>query len=314
MLYIKKIMTSNEDNIDLSGVTFVTCFYHIYKEEPFQYKNVPWRIEQFEFIASLGVNICLYGCETTTPFLEECIRKFPNVKLLTLDIPYTETPIYKTCMQPDLTLPERRYDTKDNVEYMTLMNSKIEFVYDAIMKNPWNSRVFSWMDFSMAYVFGNKGESLPYLKRLSERNFIDKFMAFPGCWYPIPPNNPSAIINNIHWRFCGTFFIGDKESLLYFHKVYREHFPRFIEETKKLVWEVNIWAWLEANTDANIRWFSSDHNDRIIQLPEHFFKQEVQIEICEEVIQDPLQNITLDPPQNITPEQVAIIVTEETTI
>jgi hypothetical protein len=257
------------------GITYVTCFVNIYDEEPFQHKNAEWRIEQFEFIANTGVNICVYGDEKTAPYLIKMQEKYDNVKLMEMEIPYKETPIYQVCLTPELSLPERRFEKKDTVEYMSLMNTKIEFVNDALTKNPFQSRIFAWMDFSMAYIFGNKGESLEHLKRLSfEKKFVERFMAVPGCWYPIPPNNCSAIINNIHWRFCGTFFIGDKESMKKFHSVYREHFPRFIEEQKKLVWEVNIWAYLEANSDWGVQWYSSDHNDRIIHLPDEFFLQE----------------------------------------
>ena len=60
--------------------------------------------------------------------------------------------------------------------------------------------------------------------------------------------------------------------------MYREHYPRFLHEQKKLVWEVNIWAWLEANTDWRPDWYSADHNDRILHLPDHFFVKEETIE------------------------------------
>lgn len=255
----------------MEGITFVTCYVNIYEDEPFSHKNAEWRIEQFEFLADLGINICVYGDETTLPHLEKSANKFPNVKIITMNIPYKETPIYKTCLTDGLALPERRHEKKDTVEYMSLMNAKIEFVYDSAMKNPWKSRIFSWVDFSMAYVFGNKGESLPYLKALSQRKFVDTFFAIPGCWQPIPPDNCSAIVNNIHWRFCGTFFIADRDSMIRFHEIYREHYPTFVREQQKLVWEVNIWAWLEANTDWQVQWYDSDHNDRIIRMPEHFF-------------------------------------------
>ena len=196
-----------------SSITFVTCYVNIYENEPFQHKNVPWRMEQFEYIAALGVNICVYGDENTQSYIEESAQKYPNVRVMTMDVPYKETPLYQMCLDSELTMPERRFAQKDTVEYMALMNAKIEFVQDAINKNPWNTANFAWMDFSMAYIFGNKGESLPYLKQLSEKKFVDTFMAIPGCWQPIPPDNCSAIVNNIHWRFCGTFFMADKESM-----------------------------------------------------------------------------------------------------
>jgi hypothetical protein len=254
-----------------ANITFVTCYVHVYENEPFAHKNASWRIEQFEYIANTGVNICVYGDEITTPYLEESAKKFPNVKILQMSTPYKQTPIYEICQTPGLSMPERRNDAKDTVEYMALMNAKIEFVHDAIEKNPWNSDIFAWMDFSMAYIFGNKASTLANLKQLPERTYIDTFFAIPGCWQPIPPDNCSAIINNIHWRFCGTFFMADKMSMEKFHEIYRQHFPRFIEEQKKLVWEVNIWAWLEANTEWKPQWYDSDHNDRIIKLPDNIF-------------------------------------------
>lgn len=257
-----------EEIKESKGLSFVTCFVQLYDNEPYPHKNASWRIEQFEYIASTGVNICVYGDENTTLLLTETLNKFPNnVKLLILETGYKETPIYKLCLNPELKLPERRFEPKDTVEYMALMNTKIEFMNDAILKNPFHSNAFAWMDFSMAYLFGNKNESLAILKELADRPVLKPMMAVPGCWQPIPPNNSSAIINNIHWRFCGTFFMGDKESLQKFFCLYREHFPKFLEKEKTLVWEVNFWAWLEANTDWNPQWYLSDHNDNIIHIP-----------------------------------------------
>ena len=249
-------------------ITYVTCFINIYEKEPFENKTYDWRLQQFESIAKTGVNICIYGCKITTPLLTPLIEKYPNVKMLIMETPYKETPIYKLYNTPGLTYPQFRNDGKDTMEYMGLMHSKIEFVYDAIQKNPWNSKIFAWMDFSIAYIFNNKEKTLVNFAELDNKKYIDSFMAVPGCWAKIPPNNCDAILQNIHWRFCGTFFIGDKESLLRFHQLYREHYPRFIQEQNKMVWEVNVWAWLEANTDWNPEWYLSDHNDLIIEIPD----------------------------------------------
>ena len=41
-------------------------------------------------------------------------------------------------------------------------------------------------------------------------------------------------------------------------------FPEFVETTRRLVWEVNFWAWLEVNSDWNPQWYSADHNDTIL--------------------------------------------------
>ena len=58
--------------------------------------------------------------------------------------------------------------------------------------------------------------------------------------------------------------MGDKQSILDFYDLYVEHAPRFFKETGKLVWEVNIWAWLESNTLWKPTWYLADHNDTML--------------------------------------------------
>ena len=115
-------------------------------------------------------------------------------------------------------------------------------------------------------VFVEKLDSLesPRLTSLESTPCERKSVIFPGCWEKISSNYYTSIKDNISWRFCGTFFIGDMHSILEMYQYYIEHLPRFINETNKLVWEVNIWAWLEANTLWKPEWYSSDHNDRLI--------------------------------------------------
>ena len=250
--------------------TFVTCLIKIYEEEPYEEKNIDWRIEHFREIANTGIKICVYGCPKYNKILTSLENEFPdNVKIMNLK--YNETKIYELCSKSELTLPEYLHETKDTFEYMRLMNLKIEFVNDAIIENTWNSTNFAWMDFSISYLFKNKEETLKKMKQISKWNYgVEKdYMFFPGCWNRIPENNPDKILNNIHWRFCGSFFIGNKNSLKYFYQKYLEEFAKFIDKYGKLVWEVNFWAWMEANTDCKMIWISSDHNDKIINIPQY---------------------------------------------
>ena len=257
---------SQMDNIQQNPrLTFVSCFVKIYDEEPFSYKNIAWRIQQFEYIAKLDVDICIYGDEVTTPYLEVLVQQYPNVRLLEMTIPYKETALYTLCSSPGLSYPERRSDSKDVIKYMALMNAKMEFVRDAIEKNPFGSQTFAWMDFSMAYIFNQKETTLSKLEAVSKRDWTNKpFMLIPGCWAPAEANNNTAIISAVHWRFCGTFFMGDAGSLMDFYRIYLENYPRCIQDTQKWLWEVNVWAWLEANTEWKPQWYCADHNDRII--------------------------------------------------
>jgi hypothetical protein len=253
------------------SITFITCLIKIYddNEIPFHHKDTEWRLQHFRDLANTGIRLCVYGCEHFFPILKLLESEYSeNVKIMQLNWKDTET--YKICMETfqshgESILPERRNHKKDTIEYMTLMNSKIEFVNDAIRHNVWNSNTFAWVDFSMSYLFHNKPASLETIKHLK---FSKNTVCFPGCWDRIPPENADAITNNIHWRFCGTFFIGNKDLLIHFYQKYLEEFPKFIQRFNKIVWEVNFWAWLESNTDCSIEWYSSDHNDRLLNVPE----------------------------------------------
>lgn len=315
------------------NITFVTAFYKLYEEEPYEHKTIEWRIDNFRVLAKSGIKIIIYSCEKTREHINNLCLEFPeNLFHATLLTPYEETEIYKMSMKKKddgsflLELPSNRNIKKDTYEYLTLMNCKIEFVRDAILQNHWGSHYFAWMDFSMAYLFSNKEETSrlmtkinfspirsvdedqfavareykvdedPFTVACEEKEFygeqlnknndaleikqqkiIEKDLlfeerpkelcnkiVFPGCWGKITPNYYLTIKDNISWRFCGTFFLGDKESILEMYQFYIEHYPRFIKETNKLTWEINIWAWLEANTLWAPQWYSSDHNDRLI--------------------------------------------------
>jgi hypothetical protein len=88
----------------------------------------------------------------------------------------------------------------------------------------------------------------------------------PGCWN-FKCENIEALKDSICWRFCGGFFMGDKNSLTSFYHVSISHFEEFLKISEKLVWEVNYWAWLEASGYISPIWYLADHNDTIIDIP-----------------------------------------------
>jgi hypothetical protein len=64
------------------------------------------------------------------------------------------------------------------------------------------------------------------------------------------------------WRFCGSFFIGDRASILDFARRSAEVVPTL----PHLTWEVNVWAHLET-LGWTPTWYKADHNDSILNLP-----------------------------------------------
>jgi hypothetical protein len=261
-----EIQTSHTHK-DLSGTTFVSAFVSIYpNSNPTTHpeKTLEKRIAYFEDIAKTGISICLYSCTVTKPLLIDMQSKYPNIKLMDFD--YTNTETYKLCMSQTNTYPRQRDAAKDTLAYMALMNSKIVFMHHAISVNPWNSNTFAWIDFSIGYIFKNKDASLQKIVEISKIKLNDKYpLMIPGCWGGILEE--SAILENIHWRFCGGFFIGKIEAIEMFYYFYKIYFPIFMQKYNRTLWEVNFWAWLEFSSNWKPHWYGSNHNDSMLNVP-----------------------------------------------
>ena len=251
-----------------SNITFVTSFTDVYKEKQFEDKTIEWRINQFIDIAETGINIYLFLDIDENEYNKE-IQKLYEYKNVHIEkFVLKDTFVYQSICNLEYTLPSVRNEHKDNIEFMTIINSKAEFLKKAIDKNVWNSTHFAWIDFSISYVFKEKKTTFEYLTLLSKRYLKSDFLVIPGCWDKINIiDTDNRIINNIYWRFCGGFLLGDAKSVSKLFELYREHFVNFIKINKKLVWEVNFWAWLEVNTVWMPIWYSADHNDSIIKIP-----------------------------------------------
>jgi hypothetical protein len=159
-------------------------------------------------------------------------------------------------------LPSSRNIVKDTKEFLGLMNTKIEFLRRA--KDIKRSYNYYWIDMGILKIVKNREAVLKQLRHLHLQSFMNPFslITIPGCWEQRPMNT-----NEIHWRFCGGFMLGDAGSIVQFYQLYDEYFPLFMRNYRKLVWEVNFWGWLEANSEWKPRWYSADHNDCIIKTP-----------------------------------------------
>ena len=248
-----------------NNITFVTAIYDIYNEKDFdERKTKENRIARFEELASTGIQISLFCCNKYNELLKETLNKYNNVKLLEV-IDLNNTIISKLCQEYEiknnikLQLPSTRHPIKDSREYMILMNSKIEFVKKAIDINIWNSNIFFWIDFSISYLFNNKNQCFNKLLQLSTFEFNNNIY-IPGCWQQI--NND--FINNINWRFAGSFFFGSKEKLISFYNLSINLFPIFLKIYNKLIWEINYWYWLEIYYQFKPNWYLVNHDDSLI--------------------------------------------------
>ena len=254
------------------NVTFVTAYLNIY-ETPFQNKDTEWRFRQFRKIAETGIPISVICSPDSSQDMQNIASEFANIQIINY-IDLSDTWTYSVCKEVEersgeqLKLPNSRNPDKDTREYILLMNAKTEFLKMAIEKNVWRTSHFAWIDFNIFHIFKGEEQELlaaKILRDLSYRTFAPDFLAMPGCWGREYVNN-EYLMNDICWRFCGGFFIGSVGRVLELHDCVTTHFPAFLEKERRIIWEVNFWAYLELNHGLCLAWYPGDHNLSILNF------------------------------------------------
>ena len=261
----------------MSSITFVTSFFHIYETNYDEKRTIPWRIDRFLELVSLGIKICIYVSPEMEPFIRTIERENPNTIKIMRVLQCEDMMIFRMLQEncPDYKLPSKRHEGKDHENYSIVINSKTEFMTDTVTRNPWNTTHFAWIDFNVTHVFKQKTQTLEFIRWMNDQTYIQsECFVIAGCgpWYAYRNINITDITESVYWRFCGGFFLADAASIFKFHELYLKFFPWFLREYKTLVWEVNFWAWLEVNTDWKIRWYAADHDDSIVcSIPAEYF-------------------------------------------
>lgn len=253
-----------------SNITFVTAFMNIYNK-PFQNKDLDWRFNHFRKLARTGIQIGVFCSRDCITYMEDVLKEFSNIKVIEY-IDLSETWTYKICNEVEteigeqLSLPNSTNPEKDTREYIILMNAKTEYLKMAIQRNVWSSTHFAWIDFNIYHIFGGREQYIfEFLTTLSKRTLASYFLTLPGCWGKEHVNE-QFLLNDICWRFCGGFFIGSADRVLEFHKCYEDYFAIFLRNKRKLVWEVNFWAYLELCHGLSVIWYPGDHNQKILEI------------------------------------------------
>ena len=228
----------------------VTCYYDIYgKPERF--------VEYVSLFYDLGISglpITLF----TDPSLVYKFRIFPPT-VTVIGMPLIEFELYQMGMAYDRDLPVYRTPEKDTKAFFSLMNTKIEFVKKAAERWP-EIDTFCWIDFGILKIVK---QSDRFLQKLAE---IDRMtvpsMIIPGCW----SIGQAFSVEQIHWRFCGGFFVISRHFIDRFYDHSRGVLRDFCTmEMYKLTWETNVWSTIEFCAEReNIQWYFADHDDTIV--------------------------------------------------
>ncbi len=250
-------------------LTYVTAFIDIYPDQAvkdFIKKPNTMRFETFRQLAKTKIPIVVFADPTSAKAIEE----FQDECLLDIrPIAFEDLVTYKEINDIVLDLPPNRCTKKDTIEFMTIMHAKSEFMKYAKDVNPFHTKHFAWMDFSLAYVFKDHENTYKYLQELCTKQFQPTLYAVPGCWQ----KNVGVhfLFQSINWRFCGGFYVADTNSIEHFYQLYRKHYRRILKDKGKMFWETNFWMILEMDHGWTPTWYLADHNDSICRIPDSCF-------------------------------------------
>ena len=237
---------------------FVSAFLDLHEDRS-KDKSVVTCFQHFKNLASSKIPILLFLSKSYEDYYRK-LGPLPNVRMEFMELDQLQT--FYDVPESSVLLTNRtvHHDTRN---FMILINGKIEFVKRALDIVP-EAKHVAWIDFSICHVFRNREDTLAHLSMLGQSRLKDRVMAIPGCWN----RGIGDVINGVCWRYCGGFFLGDRESLIKWSALYRTWFPKLVQ-AHGLLWEVNVWTLLEQLNDSAFQphWFKADHNDSIIRVP-----------------------------------------------
>ena len=228
-------------------VTFVSAFLNLHEARPVD-KSVERHMDLFRVLQSAGIRIHLF---LSPEYRGRVTLENGVIEYIRLE----DLETFKTAPQG---LPAQRNAEHDTRNFLILMNSKAELLQRAIQSHMHTSEHFAWIDFGIAHIFRTPALAARQLTELSTTVYPERCLLMPGCW-----TSRTGGLDQVSWRFCGGFVLGDKASLLGLAGLYTTHFHTL----PSLSWEVNVWALFEANGLLTPTWYKANHDDSILNVP-----------------------------------------------
>jgi hypothetical protein len=242
-------------------ITFVTSYLF---PENYEHLHDEFYFENLIALCKENLNLVLFVYFEDKEWITQKIRETEDVT-----IPFIY-PIQKkqlniwNLIHDDMTLelPKSRNSEKDNREHLWKTHISIELVNLAINSNMYRTSHFAWISYSSRFLVKNDA-TFSYLTQMCTMN-MKSGLLLPGCINE-RIKDVDDILEKICWRFTGGFFLGDHVTIQMFYKMYCRELADFLKIHRKLVWEVNFYAYLERYCDEwNCTWYPGNHNDSLI--------------------------------------------------
>ena len=265
-----------------SNIAFVSSFYRINEDK--EYSDAI--LERFKVLTK-HIPIYLLCSEKDKDVIESIENVIPIYK------EFEDFNMYNllcSCTR----LPEKRNIKKDTKEYMILMNMKSECLHEAkkfirnlrvkplslersinpldleqnanherSVSHEQNAKHFVWLDAGISKIFKNPDITLSsFMEKIKLCELPTNKIIIPGCWGP--QTNINILESGINWRFCGGFLIIPSNFIEHFFLHNLQACGEIRDYTHKVLWEVNVWAYMEPRIP--IEWRAGDHNESIFTI------------------------------------------------
>ena len=298
-------------------ITIVTCLLYISDKDKENFEHIEKLICDFTFLTSIqGLSFLIYTNNDYYTQLHDAFSMFSHVLIVNIEndndiiplsildcntgfakqnlvlngdfVPVHKVNLHKILQNANTAtiLPVNRNVEKDTRDFIVSGYYKYDVLNHAISHNNVSTH-FMWMDFDLPKLFRDKEGVKEYLLWLSRLQLAPSFLTFPGCWNKLEAEKERDSIDSVHWRFCGGFFMGDRESISQFCQTVSDALPRFTEKYDTLVWDFNLWAWIESDGSHvsethkwpdHWTWYRGDHNDSILNTSADIYTRTLNLE------------------------------------
>lgn len=230
-------------------LVYVTCLYAVRDDYlPVLYTNFQ------QLLPLIHVPIVVF---TDRPLPFVCPANC-QIVLQSLEEFYT----YPYSLHASARLPRVRNNEKDTREFMALINTKVEMVWQALPYFSEEVTHIAWIDAGIMKIVKNMYLVIAAFEAHTVAPWPSRSVAAPGCWASTTPPSQDSIC----WRFCGGFFVIPTCILTPFYNAVGSVLDSWLR-AGHLAWEVNIWAALELKEPAWFTWWGADHNETMLEVP-----------------------------------------------
>jgi len=151
---------------------------------------------------------------------------------------------------------------KDTIDYLFVQCNKTEWVRQAIYRNTFHTKQFTWIDFGIYHIVKNDAQFNATILKISQTRV--KKVAVGSCWNLRLPF-VRDIYKDVAWFFAGGIFGGEPKYLLEFADLVQQKCIEYITIQRSFIWETNIWYLVYK---SNMRIFSpylAEHDVSLLQ-------------------------------------------------